>query len=176
MQNNFRMRTPLTRTLAHPRPPARAWGCKSCTAATSNRARIAKGHTESVGRSVPRDEVSPLRLGTGCFFAADAGSGTAQARESTAKAGCQTRHSDHRPAYRYHRARRAQQVRTPFASLVSPLECLFRILSLYPPNPPVVPRCRESVLFGRFTTEIAAQLCRFVPKMLFCVSTSHWQW
>jgi hypothetical protein len=81
MQNNLRMRTPLTRTLAHPRPPARAWGFKSCTAATSNRARIAKGHTESVGRSVPRNtQVSPLRLGTGCFFAADAGSGTAQGR------------------------------------------------------------------------------------------------
>jgi hypothetical protein len=81
MQNNFRMRTPLTRTLAHPRPPARAWEFKSCTAATSNRARIAKGHTESVGRSVPRNaQVSPLRLGTGCFFAADAGSGTAQGR------------------------------------------------------------------------------------------------
>jgi hypothetical protein len=60
-----------------PRAPAASWASmrfKSCTAATSNRARIAKGHTESVCRSVPRNaQVSPLRLGTGCFFVADAG-------------------------------------------------------------------------------------------------------
>ena len=109
--------------LAHPRPPARAWGFKSCTAATSNRARVAKGHTESVGRSVPRD--AQMR-------------GRARLRgEHREKAGFQTRLSDHRPAYRYHRARRAQQGRTPFASLVSPLECpYFGIRSRFPPNAP----------------------------------------